>query len=475
MNTHPSPKVRKARLIAVGTFAVFALLLMGVGYSIYRYEKSDLIERRHQTLAAINNLKSREIQQWRKERTTEIARAAKDSLTIKGVRDAIGTPENPNFQKELQDCLQEEMQDTEHSSALLFDSQCHLLATNDPHAVSLYDATRQAIRQALDTHSPAFSNFYRASDGVIHIDLAAPVCDQDGEALAVLILRHEAATYLYPLITSLLVPSESAESLLVMLDGNEVVYLSDVRHRANSALSLRFPLSDATLPAARVAQGQTGAFIGKDYRGIQVLSDLLPVAGSPWFIVSKMDEAEILAEVHTKAAVIALIIGLFILLAAVLVAFYYRGRQTRIMANLITAEQRKAEALETTKKVEERHSTIILAAMDGFCLLDSRGSIQEVNKTYCQMTGYSEAELLTLSISDVECGQSAEEITANVKKVFAEGSAHFESQQRRKDGSRFDVDISAQHLPTGNMIAVFIRDITFQKQARNPGRVWSGQ
>ena len=452
--------------MVVGMLAVFTLLLVGVGSLSYRGEVGKIADVHYQTLAAINNLKSLQIQQWRKERAAEIERAAKDSLTIKGAKDELGAPGNLDFQKELQDCLREEMQETEHRSALLFDTQANLLAANDADSEHLYDATRLAIREAIATHAPAFSNFYRASDGEIHIDLAAPVCDRDGKALAVLVLRHEAASYLYPLISSTLTPSDSAETLLVMRDGDEVLYLSDVRHRAGTALSLRLPLGDSTLAAAQVANGQRGIFVGKDYRGIRVICDLRSVADSPWFIESKVDEAEILAEVRAKAAVISLMVGLFILLAAVLVAFYYRGRQTRIMGNLVDAQQRKVEALTQAREVGERHRTILLAAMDGFCLMDAQGRIQEANAAYCRMSGYSEEELLTTGIGDLDVGQSADEVAANIKKIFEGGSAHFESRHRRKDGSDFDVDISVQRLTSDVLMAVFIRDITAKKQAR---------
>ena len=466
MNTQSSPKERRARLCAVGILLVFALGLMGVGYWSYRVEVGKIADGYYQMLAAINNLKSLQIQQWRKERTAEIERAAKDTQTVKGARDVLGAPDNLDFRKELRDCLREEMQNTEHSSVLLFDPKANLLATNDPDPVNLYDASRQAIRKALASHAPVFSNFYRASDGEVHIDLAAPVCDQGGEVLAVLVQRHEAATYLYPLISSLLTPSRSAETLLVMRDGDDVAYLSDVRHRAGSALSLRLPLGDSTLAAAQVVQGQTGVFKGKDYRGIPVICDLRAVDGSPWFIVSKVDEAEILAEVHAKAAVIALTVGLFILLAAVSVAFHYRGHQTRIMANLVEAEQRKVEALTQIRADGERHRMILLAAMDGFCLMDAQGRIREINAAYCRMSGYSEEELLTMGIGDLDDCQNAGEIAANIKKIVAEGGAHFESRHRRKDGSHFNVDISVQYHPSDVLMAVFVHDITAQKQAQ---------
>jgi len=41
-------------------------------------------------------------------------------------------------------------------------------------------------------------------------------------------------------------------------------------------------------------------------------------------------------------------------------------------------------------------------AMDGFYLVDMEGLILETNDSYCSMIGYSNEELLTMSVKDVE-------------------------------------------------------------------------
>ena len=97
-------------------------------------------------------------------------------------------------------------------------------------------------------------------------------------------MRSDAASYLYPLIQSWPTSSRSGETLLVRREGDAVVYLNELRHRTNTALSLRVPLAQDDLPAARAVLGQQGQFQGLDYRGVEVLADLRPVPGSPWFL-----------------------------------------------------------------------------------------------------------------------------------------------------------------------------------------------
>ena len=123
------------------------------------------------------------------------------------------------------------------------------------------------------------------------MDAAAPILDPQGRILAVVLLRINPRDTLYPLIQTWPTPSLTAETLLVKLDGKDVLFLNDLRHRENTALSLRVPLTHTDLPAVQVVQGKGGMFEGKDYRGVEVLGDLRPVPHWPWFMVTKVDRA----------------------------------------------------------------------------------------------------------------------------------------------------------------------------------------
>jgi PAS domain S-box-containing protein len=121
---------------------------------------------------------------------------------------------------------------------------------------------------------------------------------------------------------------------------------------------------------------------------------------------------------------------------------------------------------EALRESEERHRTILRTAMDGFWQVDLQGRLVEVNEAYCRMSGYSEQELLTMSIADVEAAESPNEVVTHVQKVIAWGEERFETRHRRKDGIIFPVEISAQYKsPETGRIVVFLRDLTDRKQA----------
>jgi PAS domain S-box-containing protein len=124
---------------------------------------------------------------------------------------------------------------------------------------------------------------------------------------------------------------------------------------------------------------------------------------------------------------------------------------------LLEAERRRSE---------EEHKHILKTAMDGFCLVSLTGKLIEVNETYCQMSGYGKHELLTMSLMDIEANEDASGVAAHLEKVLQKGEDRFESVHRRKDGTTYDVEVSAQYsaIDGGRFIA-FLRDITERKQS----------
>jgi len=121
---------------------------------------------------------------------------------------------------------------------------------------------------------------------------------------------------------------------------------------------------------------------------------------------------------------------------------------------------------EDVRESEERHRVMLKTTMDGYFRTDMQGRILEVNETYCRMSGYSEQELLTMNILDIEAVHDTEMIAANIRKTVELGPNRFESVHRRKDGSLFNVEISAQYQPIARgQAVVFVRDITERKRA----------
>ena len=125
----------------------------------------------------------------------------------------------------------------------------------------------------------------------------------------------------------------------------------------------------------------------------------------------------------------------------------------------------RKESEDMLRAIEARNQSLIQTAMDGFWRFDMHGNILEVNAAYCEMTGYTEQELLTMKVNELEVLESTDETVVHMEKIKEEGQDFFISIHKRKNGQVFDVEICAQYKSEeGGYIVAFIRDITERKQ-----------
>ena len=203
--------------------------------------------------------------------------------------------------------------------------------------------------------------------------------------------------------------------------------------------------------------GQRGIQDGLDYRGVPVIAAMTDVPGSPWYLVTKMDAAEVYAPIRKRLWLTLLLVGL--LIGSMGTVIFLLWRQQRLVF-----QRRQLESALKIKNDEEAHQLILNTIMDGFLRLDREARVLEVNPTYCRMSGYSEKELLTLSVHDLNA-ESPEDIAAHIENIMAKGEDRFETRHRRKDGSIYEVELSAQFQPSENgQFVVFLHDITERKR-----------
>ena len=133
----------------------------------------------------------------------------------------------------------------------------------------------------------------------------------------------------------------------------------------------------------------------------------------------------------------------------------------------ITADVTEQKVVEDALlESEARYRTILQAAIDGFWMLDIAGRLLEVNAAYCRMSGYSQEELLALGVNDLVDPGATLHTDWRLARIVAQGEDRFELRLRRKDGSSFDAEVSAQYRPSeGGRVVAFLRDITERKLA----------
>ncbi len=379
-------------------FTVSVVAVVACGYGFYRVSAQRIYLDKYSELEAIGNLKVGEISQWRKERLADATKNMESPLFRKATAAWLKDSGNPVLRDEFVQRLRLEQRTQGYADALLLDlcGRILLAAKDDPGPVD--GTTMKAVVQAIAAKEAVLSDLFRCPDGNMSIDAVGPVSDADNQPIAIVALRSDAKKYLCPLIQSWPIPSQSAETLLVRKDGDDVLYLNELRFQTDTALSLRIPLTRGDIPAVQAVQGKQGMFEGKGYRGMEVLANLQPVPGSTWFMVAQVDTSEILAEVNNRAWVSVVFVVLFILFTAAMGAFLYWQRQARAYRLLYASEEDRHKAQEALRETKEYLKNVIGYANTPIIVWDPQFRIFRINHACESLTGREANDVIGQSL-----------------------------------------------------------------------------
>ncbi len=327
-----SPHLKKIYWSLVLAFLLFSMAIGMAGYFFYENQKESLKQEKWEQLGAISDLKVRQIVNWRKERLEDGVIISESPFIAHRIQQWLQDQKTTGAEREIIDwmaSLQRPQQYQNYQSVLLLDAK-GVGRLSFPEGEKVLGPFSKALAlEAARSKKVILSDFYRdENSNVIRLSLLVPLFIQrtgSPVTVAVMLLRIDPQQFLYPLIQSWPTPSHTSETLLVRREGEEVLFLNELRHRKNTALTLRFPISRQQLPAAMAARGQEGIAEGFDYRGVPVLAAMRRIPDSPWFLVARVDQEEIYAPIRTETRFIAILVGVLVIGVAVSVGFLWRG------------------------------------------------------------------------------------------------------------------------------------------------------
>ncbi|MCF7760877.1 MAG: PAS domain-containing protein [Cephaloticoccus sp.] len=450
-----------AQLLTAATAGI-VLMISLFGFIYIRSQQTTTREQAYEQLDGIAALKAEQITQWRRERLGEANFLMRAPAVARDILAMIDSPNGAQDRQAVRGWLENIKAGDRYEAVMVFDEQLNLVFSipemTRGEIATPYGALRAALVsgtvQEVDLHpSKEFND--------AHYNLLVPIRPLGGDAAAaakaLVSLRLNPAHYLFPKILSWPVANSTGESLIVRRDSDEVVFLSPLRRYAGPLFSLRYPIADLQLPAARAVRGEIGVFAGKDYDGVPVLSSSRRIPNSPWILVVKVDQAEVYGPMRKTAAMTGLFFGL--LITSIVLAAGFLGRQRRLISM-----QRVLEAERSRNALASRIALLTRHANDIILLLDTRGKILEANERALLTYGYTLAELQGLPPGVLRAPESADDLETQFRKFASAEGGVIETQHRRKDGTTLFVQISGRAVPSADGdILLVIRDITERK------------
>lgn len=113
-----------------------------------------------------------------------------------------------------------------------------------------------------------------------------------------------------------------------------------------------------------------------------------------------------------------------------------------------------------------RNRIILESAPDGFLITNVEGQILEVNKSYCDLVGYSADELLGMNLSQIKVTQHNSPYY-HINQVIEYGQGRFEVCHRHKDGHPITLELTAKYVDVNQQqfIYTFLRDVSERQRA----------
>lgn len=445
-------------------FIVLIVSIITVGYSYYKsYEKHYRIEIERQ-LSSIADLKVSELVQWRKQRLGDAEVFYKNAEFSGIVKRYINNPNDSDAEKRIQDWIGQVRSAYNYNRICIHNANgTEVISTSNEQILKSFIFSARSS-EVLKSGNIDFEDFYRdENDDRIYLTIFIPILSEKNikNVIGVLALRIDPEQYLYPLINEWPTPSKTAETLLIRCEGNDALFLNELRFHKNSALNLRSPLTNTNLPAVQAALGRKGIFERVDYRGVPVIAYVCPIPNSPWFLVAQMDISEVFEPLNERLWLLLLFISILLIGTGSTIALVWHNQQVRFYNEKNISEKKRASL-----------QNIISKSLNEIYVFNSETlKFNYANDGAINNLGYSMKELEEMTPLNIKPKFTITSFKEMAAPLFEKKLSVllFETIHRRKDGSEYDVEVHLQLIDSemGLVFLAIVNDITERKLAED--------
>jgi len=405
LQTSNSPGVEVHRKKGRSSLIILCMILLTlsiVGYFYLKHEiglqKTNVIDE----LTSIVDLKADQIEKWSNDRYSDALELSKTEMFQKLALDYILQPQSPEYKNRLLQLMQVYRSTKDYSMIALLDKGGKVIVSLPANNERVCDLDMQYFNKALESKKLTLFDLHkepdpkRADKGKILISYWVPVLNTNktnSEAEGVWVLQIDPTKFLYPLVQSWPVANKTAETLLVRSEGENVLFLNELRHKKNTALSLSYNMKqNPKLPATLAVQGREGLVESHDYRGERVISVLRNVRGTPWYMVAKIDNSELYAPIRMRVSLTIAVMIVLMLSIALMIGYLERKSDASWLKKQLALEQEKKQAVVAALENENRFRSIFENSIAGTSITMPDGNVIP-NSALCNMLGYTTEEM----------------------------------------------------------------------------------
>lgn len=314
-------------------FLIISLIpIVSVSYWAYDSGKKTTENRELAHLTSVADLKKEEIEHWVIERTGDLIVQSEDpamGIFLSGGEEERGGIAGQNVarevaEREVRKRLDGMIRNYGYKRGFITDVEGRIVLSTEKEDEGKI-INEHYITMPIEKREIHVSEVSRSEDDRIVIVFSIPIYGFDMaeqqntyDVVGVLALEMDMGHALFPMLENWPLMGKTGEILLVRREGDDVLFLNELRHRENSALNLRIPItSDNAKPAIFASAGDEGILMARDYRGVKVLSAYRHIRLTGWGFVAKVDQDEAFAAVTALRNRILAFSSVLIVLATV--------------------------------------------------------------------------------------------------------------------------------------------------------------
>ncbi len=449
--------IRPSSLLILAILVLLITLLL-FGFSIIHNQEITSKVAIHSELSTIAGMKAKAISDWFEERKSDAEVVMQNQILML----YLSSPTNANLitKDEITNWMRSFLTSYQYHGLFLLSRTGEVVIAMPESAMVSSFSKNATFEKTLNANEPVFTDFFLdPKTGNRTMEFWVPLRKESGDpTIGVLVLQIDPQDYLYPLIQSWPVSSETAESLITRQMGNSVLFLNELRHVNNTALKLTIPITEDSVPAVMAAKGFRGIVEGNDYRGVPVVASLTNISGTPWNLVAKIDKAEIYGPLQSFSYLVMGITLLIFIAGSLAILFIWGSRENTFLLQEI--DQKNHEIF-----LSERIRLLMQEANDAILILDADWHILEVNDRAVEWYGYTPDEFRQMILFDLRSDEAKKMVDEDLSLAHDNGGIIFYTEHKRKDGTVFFVEDSVRKIMVQDTLyrQAIIHDISERK------------